>query len=146
MTEKPRYGTADATFQAVGGEAGVRQLVDDFYDIMATDASFATIWSWHPGENAVSRDKLATFLCAWMGGPRRYTEKYGRISIPAAHAHLAVTEVERDQWLACMALALARQRYPDSLVEYLLKELAVPAEAIRKTSAKSLRGSSASRA
>ena len=66
------------------------------------------------------------------GGRRLFSEKYGRISIPSAHAHLGVTAVERDLWLDCMARALAQQDYPESLVGYLLKELAVPAERIRQ--------------
>lgn len=131
MTEQPGYGQGDATFQAAGGEAGVRALVDDFYDIMSTDPRFATIYSWHSKDQEQTRDKLARFLCAWMGGPRRFSEKYGPISIPKAHQHLPVTGVERDQWLECMGLALARQPYPPALVRYLLEQLAVPAERVR---------------
>ncbi|MFK7916045.1 MAG: group II truncated hemoglobin [Pseudomonadales bacterium] len=126
----PAYGQGDATFQAAGGEAGVRALVDSFYDIMSSDARFATIWSWHPKDPELSRDKLARFLCAWMGGPRRYNEKYGSISIPKAHQHLSVTPAERDQWLDCMGLALAEQGYPQALVDYLAEQLAVPANRV----------------
>ena len=133
-TTPPRYGQDDATFQAAGGEAGIRRLVDTFYDVMATDPKFREIWRWHPADNARSRDKLARFLCGWMGGPRRYQERYGSISIPAAHAHLPVTNLERDQWLACMAEALGRQDYPDSLTAYLIEQFAVPADVIRRTS------------
>lgn len=125
------YGVGDATFRAAGGEPGIRTLVDAFYDIMAASPDYATIWSWHPGDNDVTRDKLARFLCAWMGGPRLYAEKYGPISIPGVHAHLQVTSVERDQWLNCMREALSLQDYPADLVEYLLRQLAVPAERIR---------------
>jgi len=128
------YGTGDATYQAAGGEAGIRQLVDDFYDIMEANPAFATIWSWHPQPNDVSRDKLARFLCAWTGGPRLYSEKYGPISIPQVHQHLKVTQTEQDQWLDCMGQALAKQGYPADLVDYLLVQLAVPAERVRKTS------------
>lgn len=127
MTDQPPYGTGDATFQAAGGEEGIRRLVDRFYDIMASDPKFATIWSWHPTDHEMSRDKLARFLCAWMGGPRRFSEKYGPISIPQAHRHLPVTSAEQDQWLTCMAQALAEQDYPQALVDYLLEQLAVPA-------------------
>lgn len=132
----PRYGTGDATFQAAGGEPGIRSLVDAFYNIMAADAEYATILAWHPTDNTLSRDKLARFLCGWMGGPRRYQEKYGPISIPGVHAHLRVTERERDQWLSCMAKALKQQEYPETLVAYLLKHLSVPAERVRATSRK----------
>ena len=123
----PAYGQGDATFQAAGGVEGVRALVDRFYDIMSTDPRFATIWSWHPADPELSRDKLARFLCAWMGGPRRFSEKYGPISIPKAHQHLPVTVAEHDQWLSCMSLALAEQNYPQSLVDYLAEQLAIPA-------------------
>ena len=33
MTDTPAYGTEDATFQAAGGESGIRRLVDAFYDV-----------------------------------------------------------------------------------------------------------------
>ncbi len=123
----PKYGEGDATYRAAGEEAGIRRLVDSFYDHMGSNPKFQRIWSWHPDDKAVTRDKLARFLCAWMGGPRLFNEKYGPISIPKAHQHLEVTNSERDAWLECMALALADQPYPDSLREYLLTQLAVPA-------------------
>lgn len=128
------YGDGDATFRAAGGQTGIRQLVDDFYDIMESNADYQTIHDWHPSDNEMSRDKLARFLCGWMGGPRLYREKYGSINIPGAHQHLGVTEAERDQWLNCMTEALAKQPYPDSLKQYLRRELAVPAERIRVAS------------
>lgn len=136
MSEKlePTYGVGDATFQAVGGEEGIRKLVDSFYDVMEAQSAYQTIRSLHNPDLEVARDKLSRFLCGWMGGPRRYSEKYGKISIPGVHAHLRVTEVERDQWLACMAEALAQQAYPADLVTYLQTELAVPAERIRQHS------------
>ena len=106
-----------------------------FYDIMDSDPRFAEIRHMHPADLEISRDKLARFLCGWTGGPRRYREKYGPITIPGAHAHLGVTAKERDQWLDCMAAALATQPYPESLVSYLLEQLAVPAERIRQVNA-----------
>ena len=136
MTETPRYGDGDATFQACGGEAGIRRLVDAFYDLMASNEKFANIRGMHPRDLETSRVKLARFLCGWTGGPKLYAEKYGSITIPGAHAHLRVTAIERDQWLTCMASALAQQPYPESLAKYLLEQLSVPAERIRQVCAK----------
>ena len=130
-TGTERYGEGDATFRAAGGEEGIRRLVDTFYDIMGSRPEYARIFHWHP-DPIDARDKLARFLCGWMGGPRRYHEKYGAISIPKVHAHLAVTGAERDAWLSCMSEALAAQAYPDSLRRYLIRELAVPADAVRR--------------
>ncbi len=128
----PLYGTNDATFAAAGGATGIRRLVDAFYDIMATDAEYEKILKWHPTDLEESRDRLARFLCGWMGGPNEYEEKYGTISIPGAHSHLAVTERERDMWLGCMRQAMDAQSYPEDFKEYLMKQLAIPAERVRQ--------------
>ncbi|MBL6707899.1 MAG: group II truncated hemoglobin [Pseudomonadales bacterium] len=127
-----QYGQRDATFQAAGGEAGVCQLVNDFYDIMSSNPNYRRIYDWHPDGNS-ARDKLARFLCGWMGGPRRYQETYGPINIPNAHRHLWVTNLEKDMWLNCMREALARQNYPKVLEVYLVDQLSAPAEMIRRT-------------
>ena len=58
-----QYGEADTTYKAVGCEAGIRQLVGYFYDIM--QASYPVIFSLHPSDNNESRDKLARFLSGW---------------------------------------------------------------------------------
>jgi hemoglobin len=126
------YGTGDASFQAAGGEPGIRHLVDAFFDRMGSDSRFAGIYEMHPPDKSVSRDKLARFLCGWLGGPKRYQEKYGPISIPSAHQHLPITAAERDQWLTCMTEAVAEQSFQPEFKRYLMEQLAVPAEAIRR--------------
>ena len=123
------FGTLDATYQAAGGEAGIRRLVDSFYAIMGQNPAYARIYHWHRNVPE-AHDKLARFLCGWMGGPRRYREKYGPINIPQVHGHLPVTNAERDMWLNCMAEALAEQPYSDELRAYLREQLAVPAQRI----------------
>lgn len=125
------YGKGDSSFQAAGGEAGIRQLVDCFYDHMEQLPEAAKILAMHPEDLLTSRDKLARFLCGWMGGPNRYKEKYGAIAIPRAHAHLDIGSAERDAWLLCMEKALAQQVYAPEFRVYLLKQLSVPAERSR---------------
>jgi len=124
------YGQGDNTFSSAGGEPGIRALVDLFYDRMALD--YKEILDLHPPDNEQSRDKLARFLCGWTGGPKRYSEKYGSITIPGVHAHLPIDGSLRDQWLQCMAEALAQMPYADDLRMYLAEQLAVPAERIRQ--------------
>jgi hemoglobin len=125
------YGVEDASFRAAGGEEGIRRLVDRFYDLMEERPDTRRIREMHPADLEISRDKLARFLCGWLGGPRRYSEKYGPIQIPRAHAHLAIEEPERDAWLSCMREALEDAPYAEDFKAYLLRELAVPAEKIR---------------
>lgn len=129
---EPPFGTEDASFRAAGGVVGLRQLVDNFYARMGSDERFSTIYSMHTQDMEVARDKLARFLCGWLGGPKLYSQKYGAIGIPTVHAHLAITAVERDQWLCCMAESVAEQSFSPEFQTYLMEQLAVPAEAIRK--------------
>jgi hemoglobin len=126
------YGTGDASFQAAGGETGLRRLIDMFFDRMGTDARFATIYALHPDDKEVSRDKLTRFLCGWLGGPKLYNEKYGAIGIPRVHAHLKIATPERDQWLTCMSETVAEQPFAPDFKKYLMEQLYVPAEAVRR--------------
>ena len=132
MTQFLEYGQQDSTYRAAGEQAGIRKLVDCFYDIMGSDPKYQVIYDWHPQDLEESRDKLALFLCGWMGGPKPFVEKYGPIRIPDAHKHLQVTAIERDLWLDCMGRALHQQDYPVTLIDYLLRQLYIPAERIRQ--------------
>lgn len=130
--ETPSFGDGDASYRAAGGEAGIRRLVDDFYQEMETVLEARRIRAMHPEDLTISRDKLTRFLCGWLGGPSLYRERYGSIHLPRAHAHLRVGEAERDAWLSCMRSAIARQPFADRFRTYLLEQLAVPAERIRQ--------------
>ena len=131
-TDNRPYGQGDASFQASGGETGIRALVDNFFDRMSSDLRFRTIHDLHPDDPEISRDKLARFLTGWLGGPKLYSEKYGSISIPRAHQHLPVHAEEKDQWLTCMAESIAEQPFRDDFKRYLLDALHVPAEGVRR--------------
>ncbi|MGH1539040.1 MAG: group II truncated hemoglobin [Arenicella sp.] len=132
VAQKKSYGQGDATYIAAGQELGVRRIVERFFDNMRDDKRYQRIWDWHPQDNAISRDKLARFLCGWMGGPKIYQEKYGTIHIPRVHSRLPVTAIERDMWLNCMRDALEDLDYPDDFVDYLMAQLSIPAERIRQ--------------
>jgi hemoglobin len=133
MTEaSSRYGRAGASFAAAGGIDGITALVQRFYEWMDVLPQAQEIRRMHPEDLTLSADKLARFLCGWLGGPKRYQEVYGPIQIPAAHARFAIGEAERDAGLMCMEKAIAEQPYADDFKVYLLEQLAVPAEQIRQ--------------
>ncbi len=135
MAEKPPLGYQNSTLEAVGGEAGVERLVESFYRFMDTADYAQHIRAMHPADLTLASDKLTTFLVGWMGGPRRYAEKFGGISIPGAHAHMAINEDDRDAWLHCMQDALAEQGHNKEVSEYLLHQLSMPAQRIVEASA-----------
>lgn len=129
--QKTPYGHEDTSYRAAGMQPGIRKLVDDFYDAMDSLNQAEKIRNMHPANLEESRDKLALFLCGWLGGPKLYREKYGPISIPKSHHHLGIGSKERDDWLFCMEEALKLQPYAEDFKVYLIEQLAVPAERCR---------------
>ncbi len=99
-------GATQTPFERLGGEAGVRALVDRFYDLMDLEPVYAGIRQLHPATLDGSRDKLFWFLCGWLGGPSHYIERYGHPRLRARHLPYAIGIAERDQWMACMIQAM----------------------------------------
>jgi hemoglobin len=125
---------ATSAFDAVGGEAGVRALVDRFYDLMELESAYAGLRSLHPATLDGSRDKLHWFLCGWLGGPQHYVERFGHPRLRARHLPYAIGTTERDQWLACMRQAMADRGMPVALAAQLLQALAGTADWMRNQS------------
>src|SRR5438067_2359561 len=99
-------GVEPTVYELIGGDAGVRALVDRFYDLMELDPKYALLRSLHPERLDGSRDKLYMFLSGWLGGPALYVEKHGHPRLRARHLPFAIATPERDQWLACMRQAI----------------------------------------
>jgi hemoglobin len=110
-------------FVRFGGELGVRKLVDAFYDRMEFEPQFATIRALHPTTLEESRNKLFWFLCGWLGGPNHYIERFGHPRLRARHMPFSIGTVERDQWMACMKLALTDCEADEHLSQWLLQQL-----------------------
>lgn len=118
-------------FDLFGGEPGVRKLVDAFYDRMDFEPDFATIRALHPTTLDESRNKLFWFLCGWLGGPNHYVERFGHPRLRARHMPFAIGSIERDQWMACMKLALEDCTVEASLATWLLQQLQGTADWMR---------------
>lgn len=93
-------------YEAIGGEVVLGRLVDRFYQLMDTVPQFAGIRAMHPENLQGSRDKLFMFLSGWLGGPDLFVEKFGHPRLRARHLPFAIGVAERDQWVACMVLAM----------------------------------------
>lgn len=121
----------ETLFDALGGEAGIRRLVEAFYDRMEAVPHFAGIRGLHPPQLQGARDKLYWFLCGWSGGPQHYVERFGHPRLRARHLPFAIGVAERDQWLHCMAMALRDCDVPEPLQRQLLQALAGTADWMR---------------
>ena len=113
---------ASATpYETLGGDAGVRALVDAFYDRMDLEDAFAGIRRLHAPSLEHARDKLHWFLSGWLGGPQHYVERFGHPRLRARHLPFPIASPERDAWLACMRMALDDVAAPRELVEPLMQ-------------------------
>src|SRR3569833_934828 len=86
-------------YDLVGGDAGVRALVDRFYDLMDSAPEAATIRKLHAASLKASREKLYKYLTGWTGGPPIYVEKYCHPRLRARHLPFHISSRERDEWL-----------------------------------------------
>lgn len=106
VDEVTEENSTQTAYALIGGEAKVRELVDRFYDLMDLEPQFAKIRHLHGTSLDNARDKLFWFLCGWLGGPNYYIERFGHPRLRARHLPFAIGIEERDQWLACMSLAM----------------------------------------
>lgn len=127
---EPGMGTP---FDAIGGEARVRELVDRFYDLMDLEPQFGVLRAIHGATLDSARDKLFWFLCGWLGGPNHYIERFGHPRLRARHLPFRIGLVERDQWLACMFSAMEQINVPESLQTRLRESFFNTADWMRNT-------------
>jgi hemoglobin len=118
-------------YEQMGGDAGIRRLVDHFYDLMDTAPEAATIRKLHAASLKASREKLYLYLSFWTGGPQTYVERQGHPRLRMRHFPFAIGARERDEWLWCMDQALDEHEMPGELREQLRERLHALADHMR---------------
>jgi len=113
------------------GEAGIRRLVDRFYDIMDADPNAAEIRKLHPADLSRSREKLYMFLVGRFGGPPLYAENYGHPMLRAKHAPFPIGDAERDQWMMCMTQSLGEMVKDERAAKILKDFFKIVADSMR---------------
>jgi hemoglobin len=118
-------------YELLGGDAGIRRLVDRFYDLMDAAPEAANVRALHAASLKSSREKLYLFLTGWTGGPPVYVERFGHPRLRQRHFPFAIGARERDEWLWCMDRALDEQEMPGELREALRGKLHALADHMR---------------
>ena len=124
-------GFETSLYEMLGGEMGLRSLVDRFYDLMDSSPEAGKIRTLHPESLERSREKLFLFLSGWSGGPQLYVQQFGHPRLRMRHMPFAIGTVERDQWLWCMNKALDESGLDPHVVEYLKVRFTEVADAMR---------------
>lgn len=112
------------------GDDGISKLVDAFYEAMDEMPQAQEIRAMHAGDLDPVRRKLKNYLTGWMGGPPVYLAVHGTVCLTESHAAFHIGPRQRDQWLACMEVALERVQAPEELRAMLKQPLQQIANAV----------------
>jgi hemoglobin len=126
MSEQPA-----SAYDIIGGEPGVRRLVDTFYDYMDSLEEVRDIRQMHAKSLRISREKLFLFLSGWLGGPDLYVQKYGHPMLRRRHLPFPIGTKERDQWMLCMKKALADMHLGNKVEQQLTNAFMQTADHMR---------------
>ena len=112
-------------YDAMGGEATFRVLVDRFYEAVESDPVLRPLYEDEDlGPGGAARDRLAMFLMQYWGGPTTYSEQRGHPRLRMRHSAWRIGLRERDAWLSHMMAALDSLGLPtaehEQLRDYLL--------------------------
>ena len=99
-----------ALYDEVGGEEGLKRLIETFYDIIEFEPMGERLHLLHLRGHGVAHSRVEqfNFLSQFFGGPRLYSEKHHHASIRLMHEHVEIDAQSRDDWLACMSEAIDR--------------------------------------
>lgn len=132
MAEAETAMLSRSPYDMVGGGAVVRAIVDRFYDLMDQDDRFADLRALHAPDLAPMRESLASFLNAWLGGPRDwFTERPGAC-IMSAHKKIDISQNAAGQWIDAMSQAISEAGLDAHLAQRMTEALAGMARAMAR--------------
>jgi len=92
-----------SVYETVGGLPFFVALVDRFYARVAKDIMLRPLY---PDDLQPPAEHLALFLAQYWGGPTTYSEGRGHPRLRMRHAPFAISQRERDHWMAAMLASL----------------------------------------
>jgi hemoglobin len=99
----------DTPFERLGGEAGVRAIVEHFYDAMTELEPVLARLHACDGRGYVvraSRERFALFFIGWLGGPQDYVAQHGHPRLRMRHVRVPIDAAMARAWMRCMMHAL----------------------------------------
>jgi hemoglobin len=122
-----------SAYERLGGDEGLRALVEAFYDIIEQEGYAAELHLLHRRGFGVahSREEQFNYLSGFLGGPQRYLMKHGHARLKEIHEHVPIGPEMRDLWLRCMGEAIGRVGLDDELASLLMRHFKAAAETAR---------------
>jgi hemoglobin len=110
-------------YTLVGGETGLRNLVETFYDIIEFEPEGTDLKMLHLRGMGVGHSRIEqfNFLSDFLGGPKLYAEKHGHSNVRQMHVHIEIGKKVHDDWLNCMSIAIDRVGLDKEVGQRLMK-------------------------
>jgi hemoglobin len=105
-------------YEAAGGEATFRLLVERFYAGVAADPVLRPLYP--EDDLAGATERLTLFLIQYWGGPDTYSRERGHPRLRMRHQPFVIGRRERDAWLARMTEAVESLGLPRAVGDALL--------------------------
>lgn len=109
-----------------GGEEGIARWVRRFYALVAEEPLLAPMFD----DLERARTKQEAYFVEFFGGPRRYTERYGRAFLRFKHRQFRIGRPERDAWMRLALASLRETGADEALVAAVESKLAPIADAM----------------
>ena len=112
----------------------MRSIVERFYDHMsAHEPALAAVHPCDPPGIVArgNRDRFASFLIGWLGGPDDYVQSHGHPRLRMRHGRVLVDPGQRDAWLRSMKHALDEEQISGPVRTFLDARFAEVAEFLR---------------
>ena len=123
------WGDADTPYDQIGGEQGVRELAEAFYDVIEEESP--DLRAMLPANTRNTRQKFFMYLTGWLGGPPLYEEKWGHPRLRMRHMPFPIGEAEADEWMRCMGRAMDRVSLDGPLRAFLIQKFEPLAQHMR---------------
>ena len=115
------WGDEDTPYLEIGGDDGVRRLVESFYDIIEDESP--DLRAMLPQNTSTSRQKLYEYFSEWLGGPTRYSDKRGHPRLRMRHMPFPIGDAEAAEWMRCMDRAMEETEVSRTLRAFLDQRL-----------------------
>jgi hemoglobin len=116
-------------FEEVGGSPFFDQLVERFYEGVATDDVLLPLY---PEQSDLSgaKERLTLFLQQYWGGPTTYSDERGHPRLRQRHFPFVIGERERDRWMVHMMAAVDELSPNDSVHQKLMEYMTMASTAM----------------
>jgi hemoglobin len=119
-----------SVFDLVGGLPFFEELVDRFYDRVASDPTLLSAYP-EPTDLGPARHRLALFLAQYWGGPATYSAERGHPRLRMRHFPFTIGTTERDLWLRHMDAAVGEMDVSPEIARMLHDYFVMGAETVR---------------